>query len=306
MGVVLVTGGSGFLGSALIPKLLEKGHKVYSVSRHPPQARETHVALKGDITEPNLGLTEEVLREHFVACYHLAAIHTLGDDKLGEVWRTNVDGTKNVIAFCKSHNIEHLYFCSTAYTQGRNLYERSKAACEILVNDSNISKVTVFKPSVVMGTEEYPYPGHFSQFVSTVIKIHQRAELVRRRIEGTLRLPVIQPVFRIKGNPEGKLNLITVDKVAQAMSLIEDEGTFWLTNPNPPKLKELVDWVGEYILLDFRILPDFKPNPMEFAFQKMAGAFAPYLEGDSFISDLVECPRIDKGFIQETIKTSLL
>ena len=302
MSNVILTGASGFVGTALVDKLLARGDKVYALSRHPPTARESLVPLIGDITEVNLGLAN--LSEDIASCYHLAAIHRLGEDKDGSIWVTNVKGTANVIDFCIKHSIPHLFFCSTAYTQGRNTYEQSKAVCEVLVNHSKIPKVTVFKPSVIMGTEQYPYLGHFSQFVSAVIKIHQRAELIRKRIEGTLRLPILQPVFRIRGNPEGKLNLVTVDTVAQAMADIQEEGTFWLTNPNPPMLKELVEWVGEFILLDFRILPSFQPTPIEMMFQKMASAFNFYLEGDSFPSDLPAC-HITKEFIHKTLLTVL-
>ncbi|GAI64913.1 unnamed protein product, partial [marine sediment metagenome] len=183
--------------------------------------------------------------------------------------------------------------------------ERSKALCELEIKESDIPHVTIFKPSVVMGTEKHPYPGHFSQFVSAVIKIHQRAEIIRRKIEGTLRLPVIEPVFRIRGNPQGKLNLVTVDTVAEAMANTDKEGTFWLTNPTPPTLSQLVEWVGEFIMVSMKIEPEFKPTPIEAQFMKMASSFAPYLEGDDFPSDLESCS-ITREFIHGTIKRTLL
>jgi len=305
--VIFMTGTSGFLGSLLAPKLLERGHKIYSVSRHPPALSENLVALVGDITEANLGLSEEVLPEHFDACYHLAGIHRLGEDKDGSIWLTNVAGTRNVLEFCLHHDIPRLYFTSTAYTWECNTYGLSKIQNEREIKEYSEKyglKTTIFKPSIIMGTEEHPYPGHFSQFVSLVIKIHQRAELIRRKLEGTMRLPVIEPVFRIKGNPQGKLNLVTVDAVAAAIANIDKEGTFWLTNPDPPTLGQLVEWVGEFIMLRMKIMPEFKPTPIEAQFAKMASSFAPYLEGDDFPSDLSSCP-ITREFIQETIKRTL-
>ncbi|GAI59992.1 unnamed protein product [marine sediment metagenome] len=301
---ILVTGASGFLGTVLVDRLLEKGHRVYGVSRHPPALRKNLIPLRGDIIQPDLGLTIEVPRD-IHAVYHLAGIHNLGGDKDGSIWETNVLGTQNVIDFCTEHKIPRLYFTSTAYTLGRNPYERSKALCELVIKESGIPHVTIFKPSVVMGTEKHPYPGHFSQFVSAVIKIHQRAEIIRRKIEGTLRLPVIEPVFRIRGNPQGKLNLVTVDAVAEAMANTDKEGTFWLTNPDPPTLGQLVEWVGEFIMVRMKIEPEFKPTPIEAQFMKMANSFAPYLEGDDFPSDLESCS-ITREFIRGTIKRTLL
>lgn len=298
---ILITGGSGFLGKAFTPLLLEKGEVVYSLSRHPPIGEKNLIPLVGDITEENLGLTE--VPKGISALYHLAAIHRLGDDKDGSIWNTNVNGTKNVINFCAKYNIPRLYFVSTAYVAGRNVYERSKALCETLVRESDIPRVTIFKPSTVMGTEPLFFLGHFSQFVSIVVRIHQRAELIRRKVEGNLRLPIIEPVFRLKANPEGKFNLIPVDAVAKAIATIKKPGTYWLTHPNPPTIGQLLEeWVSEFIMVRIRIESDFKPNPIEFTFEKMAAAFVPYLWGDDFKSDIKDCPPITKEFIHATLK----
>lgn len=307
MNAVLVTGASGFLGGALVERL-RRNHRVYGLSRHPPAPAENLVPMAGDILKPNLGLETKTVPKGIHCLYHLAAIHSLGEDKDGSIWATNVEGTKNVLNFCEKHDIPHLFFCSTAYTvgTGRNVYEKSKVVCERLVKLSDIPKKTIFKPSIVLGTEEHPYPGHFSQFVLLMIKVHQRAEIVRRKLEGTLRLPVLEPVFRIKGNAEGTLNMLTVDAVADAMASIEKEGTFWLTNPNPPILARLVDWVGELIMVNIKMMAEFKPTPIEAQFMKMVSSFEPYLQGDDFSSDLKECPIIDKAFIHDTIKRSLL
>lgn len=299
---ILVTGASGFLGKVVTEKLLEKGHKVYGLSRHPPAPQEKLVPLEGDILKIDFGLQKVPRDIH--AVHHLAAIHTLGDDPDGLMWQTNVEGTGNVIDFCRQEKIPHLYFCSTAYTEGRNVYERSKALCEEMVTDSGIRRVSIFKPSVIMGTAEHPYPGHFSQVVSLIIKIHQRAEIIRRKIEGTLRLPVIEPVFRMRGNPEGRFNMVTVDRVALVMTLLDEPGTYWLTNPCPPTLKEVLEWIGEFLLINIKIMPDFKPTPIEAQFLKVAASFQPYLQGDDFPSDMPE-GRITREFIHDTIRRSL-
>lgn len=301
---ILVTGASGFVGSALIPKLLAKGHTVYGLSRHPPEASVKLIPVVGDITKPNLGLQE--IPKDIHAIYHLAAIHRLGADKDGAIWEINVVGTQNVLDFCTKHGVQYLYFTSTAYTQGRNVYERSKAFCETVIKDSSIPKVTIFKPSIIMGTPQHFYPGHFIQAILLMIKVHKRAETIRRYLEGKIRLPILRPVFRILGNPGGRLNLICIEDVAQAIARIEKEGTYWLVNPNPPHLKELAEWLSEIILLDLKFEPKFDPTPIEIGFQKLGNAFLPYLWGDSFHSDLHDCPPITKEFIQDTIKRSLL
>lgn len=306
---ILVTGASGFVGRALIPKLISKGNKVYGLSRHPPEANESLIPLEGDITETGLGLPESLLKAVKIsAVHHLAGIHRLDEERANDIWKTNVEGTRNVLKFCLKNKVTHLYFCSTAFTLGRNTYEKSKVLNEREVKEfcsKHHIRLTIFKPSIIMGTPEHPYPGHFSQFIALVIKIHQRAELIRRRLEGNLRLPVIEPVFRIKGNAQGTLNMITVEDVARAMACTSRAGTHWLTNPEPPTLEQLVKWTGEFIMVNISILEEFKATPIEATFQKRAQAFEPYLKGDHFPSDMAIVQPINRQFIQGTIKSLL-
>lgn len=304
MAIILITGGSGFLGQALTEKLLRKGNQIYSLSRHPPYSMKNLTPLVGDITQPDLGL--EVVPDDVEAVYHLAAIHQLSENRAEQMWQTNVEGTKNVIDFCLEHKIPKLYFTSTAYTQGRNTYERSKAICDLMVTDSKIPEVIIFKPSIVLGTEQHFYPGHFAQFIALVIKLHKRAELIRRKIEGTLRLPIIEPVFRIRGNPDSQLNLVLIDTVAQAMASTDKPGTYRLTNPNPPTLAELADWIGRFIMIKMKVEPYFKATPVEATFEKMSKAFMPYLLGGNLPSDLKNCPPVTEEIIDNTIVKTLL
>lgn len=304
---ILVTGASGFIGTIVTEKLIKKGHKVYALSRHPPGATENLVPLAGDVTEPDLGLTFFVPKD-IHAVYHLAGIHSLRPvDRKQLIWKTNVDGTHNVLEFCVRNDISRLFFTSTAYTWPVNPY-----GCSKIRNEEEISqfvqkhglKVTIFKPSIVMGSEQHPYPGHFAQFIMGLVKMNKRVESVRRRVEGVLRLPILEPAFRIKGNPEGLLNLVPIDAVAQAITETEEEGTFWLTNPQPPKIGDLAEWVGEVIRMRLYIQRDFRANPIEAMFRRKASAFLPYLWGDAFPSDLPSSPSptVTKEFIQNTAR----
>ena len=302
---ILLTGASGFLGKALLP-LLSTSNTVYALSRHPPEHSKNVVPLIGDVTEPGLGLTYPPKLIDRV--YHLAALHNLGDDKDGNLWKTNVMGTRNVIAFCHRHDVSQLYFCSTAYTvdEGRNIYEKSKILCEDTLKECGIPEVVILKPSIVMGTRENPYPGHFSQFVTLLVKAHNRAETIRRKVEGTLRLPLIEPVLRVKGNPDGYLNLVTIDEVAKGMVKPRVPGIYWLTNPNPPTLSQLAEWISEMIRVRFSFhVDEFKRTPIEALVAHKVAAFGPYLQGDSFPSDIKNHPVISREFIHQTIINTL-
>lgn len=305
---ILITGGSGFIGRALTERLLRRGYRIYSLSRHPPESAKRLIPLEGDITKPNLGLDE--VPKDITIVYHLASIHTLRqEDEDGSIWRTNVAGTNNVLEFCLKHNVPRLFFTSTAYTWEVNPYGRSKIRNEediLAFSKEHGLKVTIFKPSVVLGTPENPYLGHFSRFVSAVIQIHRRAELIRRKIEGTLHLPVIEPLLRIRGNPDGNINLVSIDAVTQGLAKLKKEGIVWLTNPNPPTIGQVLEWAGEFIMVRIKIMPEFKPTPIEAAFAKIASAFLPYAYGDDFPSNLKNCSRITRESIHDTIKGTLL
>ena len=289
---ILITGASGLLGRKLISYLKED--KVYGLYRNPPDNANS---LAGDVTKLGLGLRE--VPKDIKVLYHLAANVSLGEDRNGTIWKTNVVGTENVISFSLKNSIPHLVFVSTAYTQGRNPYEQSKAAAEEMVQNSSIPKVTIFKPSIIIDSKS-----PVSQLVKLIITIHKRMELVRRKIEGKLRLPVIEPVFRIKGNPEGRLNLIQLEEAAKAIANINQAGTFWITHPNPPKLKTLGDWVGEHIMVKIKILPEFSPSLVESGFAKLSKEFSPYLWGDDFPSD-IDPPPITKEDIGRIIKNAI-
>ena len=108
---VLVTGGTGFLGSAIVRMLIAKGHTTRSFSRGDyPHLRAAGMDIqRGDLTDM------EALRPAASDCD--AVIHTAA--KAG-VWgpaedydRTNVQGTRNVIQVCRELQIRRLVYTSS-------------------------------------------------------------------------------------------------------------------------------------------------------------------------------------------------
>ena len=309
MSKILVTGASGTIGLKLTEKLLEQGDEVWGMSRcwpkqlierfMPSWKKDGFHPFPGDITVPDLDLANDM--PSFDSCYHLAGLVNLSlIDKGGLIYKTNVEGTKNVVKYCLANNISHIYHCSTAYQAGNNPYENSKIAAEMIVRDSAIPYVTIFRPSLVLGGEQ-----HFNQFVKMLIHFHKRMELIRRKVEGTMRLPVIEPAFRIKGNPGGYLNLIKAEDVAAAMAEINQGGVYWLTNSDPPTLKHLGDIVGEFCMMNLSFEKEFPRTPLEIGFERFIRPFLPYLRGDNiqdFSSSFISFKIEDDDIRQELLK----
>ena len=72
---VLVTGASGFVGSRLVPALLEQGHRVKAMTRHPDTYGGGGEPTYGDVSEPD---SLRAALEGMHAAYYL--VHSLDSD----------------------------------------------------------------------------------------------------------------------------------------------------------------------------------------------------------------------------------
>jgi len=307
---VLVTGGTGMLGRELIHNLVARGQKVRILARDTKKAEALFSGLeilKGNVTEDNLGL---VANPHVDAVYHLAGLLDLSEKHRDDLWNVNVAGTQNVIKLMKLYEIPHLYFCSTAYTQGRNYYEETKAAAENLVRESGV-KYSVFKPGIIVPnsrTFEIDKPQHLYLAARLWAKLHRRAEPIRGKIENKLHLPPKQINCRIKGDPSATLNLVHVDWIAGKMASVQDEGVYMLTSQRPLRVSKLLEWLGEVLFLNLKVEPEVKMRPHEALFDRLAKPFLVYVQDDfsRFKHSFNDCPAISREFIEKTVINSIL
>lgn len=124
---ILVTGGAGYIGSVLVPKLLDRGHDVtifdgFSFGREP---------LESVADDPSLELVEGDIRdrEHveslfdegdFDAVIHLAAISNDPSSKLDPELTTSVNkyGVQQVMDIAKAAGVDRLLYASSASVYG--------------------------------------------------------------------------------------------------------------------------------------------------------------------------------------------
>lgn len=132
---VLVTGGSGFIGSHIIDVLVEKGHSVRNLDLKPP-TRSDVPYREGNIVDRAV-LDEEVAKVDIV--YHIGGFSNI-DLVMGnpvEVIELNVLSTVYLLDACRKHRVRHFLYASSvfAYDRAGHLYTTSKAASERIIED---------------------------------------------------------------------------------------------------------------------------------------------------------------------------
>lgn len=108
----LVTGGAGFIGRHIVARLIASGRNVRVFSRHavPASFGPGVEVVNGDVADA------AALRracENVDEVHHAAACVELWHDP-GELMRTNVEGTRQVIAACAAAGVQRLVFTSSA------------------------------------------------------------------------------------------------------------------------------------------------------------------------------------------------
>jgi thioester reductase-like protein len=248
---ILLTGATGFVGMTVLARLLAEGREVHCLIRAADDAEaDTRlravlarvqapdsgraVAVAGDITSPQLGLSDEAhtrLADSVGSVIHSAASISF-DLPIEEARAINVHGTHRVLDLAhKVADLERFTYVSTAYVAGdrrgtvyeddqeagrfRNSYERSKNEAEAMVRSSGLPW-TVARPSIVVGERETGWTASFNVLYAPL------------RALGAGAYPVI-PARR-----RAPLDVVPIDYVADAvvaLSLHPDAvgGTFHLT-----------------------------------------------------------------------------
>ena len=287
-GYVLLTGATGLLGRYLMRDLLQRGVRLAVLIRPsqkcPPRERvesilqdwesETGqrlprpVVLVGDICQPRLGLSEEQIdwvTEHCDQLIHSAAVLNFhGRDRSQDPWRTNLDGTQNVLELAQAVGIHHFHYVSTAYvcgrTQGpvmeaefdrgqefRNDYEASKFEAEQAVRAATeFQTTTVYRPAVIVGDSQ---SGYTSTYHGLFLYLRLMSMLVpqqERNADGAFHTPI-----RLPHDGQQPRNLVPVDWVSKAICHLVRTPEAWnrtyhLVPDRCTTAKEIIEHCYEY------------------------------------------------------------
>ena len=119
---LLVTGGTGYIGSVVAYQLVEAGHEVVILDDlskgHEEAAPEGTRFVRGDLLDADQ--LRDVFGEGFDGVIHLAARSTVGEsvEHPELYYRTNVCGTLNLLDAMREAGVRRLVFSSTAAVYG--------------------------------------------------------------------------------------------------------------------------------------------------------------------------------------------
>tara|TARA_Y100000590_G_scaffold469181_1_gene655393 strand:- start:121 stop:984 length:864 start_codon:yes stop_codon:yes gene_type:complete len=135
---VLVTGGSGFIGSHVVDALVKKKYNVTIIDTVPPKRKDVKF-VKGNILNKKL---IKILLKNNKLIFHLAAVSDI--NKVINIPETtisiNVLGTTILLEEARRAKVKRFIFASSYYSYGNagNLYTTSKTASELIIENYNL------------------------------------------------------------------------------------------------------------------------------------------------------------------------
>jgi uncharacterized protein YbjT (DUF2867 family) len=191
---VLVTGGTGFVGTVVVSELHRAGHKIHLLARDARSPKVQEVASRtdsqiraGDVIDSS---SLAAAAAGMDAVIHLVGIISEAGRQTFE--RVHTEGTRHILEAARQAGVKRFVHMSALGTRPDAVarYHKSKWAAEELVRASGL-EWTLFRPSIIYG------PG--DGFVNLFARIARRS-----------------PVIPIIGNGESKFQPIAVGNVAKA------------------------------------------------------------------------------------------
>jgi nucleoside-diphosphate-sugar epimerase len=237
---VLVTGGSGFIGTNMVEALSREGHLILNYSLHAPlNHQQMQYWRAGDILDPvnTAAIFDEFQPERVL---HLAARAECDENTTVEAgYRVNTEGTRNVLdAIRATPSVKRTIITSTQFVcaPGRlprsdtdyfpeTIYGHSKVVTERLTRDAKLPNCwTIIRPTNIWG------PWH----------MRYRREIWRILQRGLYLHPGSQPVVRSYGYVGNVVSQI--QKIFEAPSNDVHARTLYLGD----RPVNLLDWVNGF------------------------------------------------------------
>jgi len=238
--MLLLTGGTGFIGRALLQQLESMGVEVRSLIRPAQRTPSFRQGIPHNVVLCSLrdlrGLRAALTGVHTV-------IHLAGSERLGTrgyLPEDEIEGTRNLAQAASESGIQRFVFVSHLGANLTSAYTvlRTKAIEEEHIRKSGVP-FTIIRPSLIYGAED-----HFTTSIAKMLSL----------------APII---FPLPGSGDTLIQPLWVKDFVTAISwTIDDLGTLGQTydvgGPEFLTYKQVVQMVMEVVKLH-RILVDFRP-----------------------------------------------
>ncbi len=274
---VLVTGGGGFLGGAIVRQLVDRGDNVRSFSRnfYPELAQLGVEQIQGDIVDKT---AFEQACKGVKLVFHAAAKPGVWGN-YADYYRTNVAGTQHVIDACKKHGVLRLVYTSSPSVvfDGTDMegldesvpypekfhahYPKTKAMAEQLVikaADKDLMTITL-RPHLIWGPKDNHLVPRIIERAGRLVRVGSGKNLVDTIYIDNAAEAHVLAADRLKENPglSGKVYFISQDNPVPLWDMVNDilktAGHPPVKRAIPRKIAWLMGALFEVVFKMFRI-----------------------------------------------------
>lgn len=300
---ILVTGGTGFTGKALVHRLIEMGHQVvaldYKEGMKTQEIRDwgAEVVL-GSVTDMNV-VRQAVKGVEVV--HHVAAAFRELDRPESYYYDVNVGGTRNVLQAALDEGVRKVVYCSTCGVHGNvdhppagedapiqpaDYYQRTKWEAEPIAREffERGLPTTTLRPAAIYG------PGDPERFF-----------LIYKRVAGG--------TFPMFGNGKTYYHPVYIDNLVDAFVLAMENGkgdgeAYLIADEHYLEIEDLVRRVGKSLGVDVKI-PHYPVWPVVVAGHIVEKACKPFGINPPIFPRRVDWYRQNRAFRIDKAKRDL-
>jgi len=181
---VFITGGTGYIGTGLIPILLERGHRVRVLVR---PGSKTKLPAECEVVSGNAldaNSYRQLIRpaDTFI---HLVGVPHPSPSKAAEFRAIDLTSAREAVAACAELGVHHFIYLSVAHPAPMMMmkdYIAVRATCEQMIQELHLNS-TILRPWYVLG------PGHRWPYV--LLPFYKVCELLPFTRAGALRLGLV-------------------------------------------------------------------------------------------------------------------